>query len=151
MYKVFILSEYQLLLVIQFATMESQVQHGADCIINEESVQQIIAELILDAPCQETKNCLKTYTYGKTVKQLNAAFNTFSQETLAKTLDYLNIPNRIDYVKASNVDSIICRIQNLLPDTCGLCEEIYCVKNNDKTLLSCAVCGQEAHHKCLRS
>lgn len=117
--------------------------------INEDVVQQVIAELITDAPCSEIKDCIKVYQYGKSIKQLTTSFNQFGTDCLVKTLNYLHVPDRENYVKGSNVRSLICRIQNLLPDICVKCKDVYCVKNTDISLLSCSVCGQEFHHDCL--
>ena len=43
----------------------------------------------------------------------------------------------------------MCRVQNLLPDTCNLCKQNYCVKIGDKPILSCARCGQGCHNSCV--
>ena len=119
-------------------------------LITEDVVQNIIAELVAEAPSPEVKSCLKAYEFGKNVRQLKSAFNVFNKPVLESTLNYLNVPGQNEYLKAANVDNVICRIQNLLPDTCGMCNKEYCVKNNDCMLLSCAFCGQEVHHECLQ-
>ena len=117
--------------------------------ITEDVVQNIIAELLVDAPSSNVKDCIKAYEYGKNLKQLHAAFMLFSCECITDTLNYLNVVGREEYVKSSNAQSLVCRIQNLLPDICSFCNDVYCVKNNDVSLLSCDMCGQEIHHKCL--
>ena len=117
--------------------------------ITEDVAQNTIAELIVDAPSCDIKDCIKAYEYGKNLKQLYAAFNQFGSECITDTLNYLNVPEREEYVKNSNVQTLVCRIQNLLPDICSICNEVYCVKNSDVSLLSCDICGQEIHHKCL--
>ena len=117
--------------------------------ITEDVVQNVIAELLVDAPSSNVKDCIKAYEYGKNLKQLHAAFMLFSCEVITDTLNYLNVVGREEYVKSSNAQTLVCRIQNLLPDICGFCNDVYCVKNNDVSLLSCDMCGQEIHHKCL--
>ena len=120
-------------------------------VITADAVQTVIAELVAQAPSSEVKECLKAYEYGKSERQLKSAFNNnFNKSVLVNTLTYLNVPNQHEYVKSANVDNVICRIQNLLPDTCGLCSKTYCVKNSDPALLSCVFCGQEVHHECLQ-
>lgn len=131
------------------SSSSSQQSGNGSSTLTEEAVQAVIAELVVDAPSAEIKDCLKTYDFDKTFKQLVNSFNPFGQELLVKTLNYLNIPGRENYVKSANVEHLVCRIQNLLPDTCSICNEAYCVKNTDTMLLSCAICGQEVHHKCL--
>ena len=119
-------------------------------IITEDVVQTVIAELVANAPSTEVKNCLKTYQFGKTVSQLKSAFTLINKSVLVNTLAYLNVTGQNEYVKTTNVDIIVCRIQNLLPDTCGICKDVYCSKNSDSILLSCSYCGQEIHHECLQ-
>ena len=118
-------------------------------LITEDVVQTVIAELTVDAPSSEVKDCLKAYEYGKSFKQLITVFMQFKKEHIVNTLTYLNVPGREEYVKSANVESLVCRIQNLLPDECGVCSEVYCVKNTDPSLLSCEICGQDAHNNCL--
>ena len=125
---------------------------GSTSLITEDVVQAVIAELTIDAPSSDIKDCLKAHEYGKSFKQLTAVFtHQFSKECIVDTLSYLNVPGRAEYVKSANVESLICRIQNLLPDECGICNKVYCVKNADPSLLSCEICGQDAHNDCLIS
>ena len=119
--------------------------------VTQDVVQNTVAELMVDAPSSDIKDCIKAYEYGKNLKQLNAAFNQFSCECITDTLNYLHVPEREEYVKSSNVQTLVCRIQNLLPDICSICDDVYCVKNNDVSLLSCDICGQEIHRKCLNN
>ena len=84
--------------------------------VTADVVEAVITDLCVDAPSSDIKDCLKAYEYGKGLKQLTAVFNQFSQECLVKTLCYLNVANREKYLKTANVESVICRIQNLLPD-----------------------------------
>ena len=37
----------------------------------------------------------------------------------------------------------------MLPDVCNVCDQVYCIKNTDLSLLSCSICGQEVHYDCL--
>ena len=47
------------------------------------------------------------------------------------------------------INSLIVRIQNLLPDTCRICETEYCTELGGKTIISCSICGQAAHNECI--
>ena len=65
---------------------------------------------------------------------------------LVKTAKYLNINS--DMNKPPLIHNIICKIQNLLPDTCIICQEVYCSKLEDTPFMACHVCGQEVHRPC---
>ena len=107
--------------------METSEQHTRSP-VTEDAVKTLIAELVVHAPSDKVKKCIQAYEYGKTIKQLNNAFKPFLQDDLVSTLTYLNVPNQANYKKDTNIDNLICRIQNLLPDTCAMCNKIYCVK-----------------------
>ena len=53
-----------------------------------------------------------------------------------------------DLIKSDLIHEIICQIQNLLPNTCSLCDRRYRVDCNVKSLLECAICGQGIHQQC---
>ena len=75
-------------------------------------------------------------------------FNRQPKNVLLSTLAYLHVENQDQFLKASNITSLICRIQNLLPDECSICHNTYCFKIDDIPLLACVFCGQEVHRKC---
>ena len=93
-------------------TGNAVVEPNNTSLITEDVVQDLIAELISEAPSQNIKNCLKTYEYGKSLRQLSSSFGNISKEVLVSTLDYLNVPNQNDYVKATNVENN--QVQNKL-------------------------------------
>ena len=119
--------------------------------LSEDDVNSVIAEVTTSAPTEDIKNVLRTYEYGKTIRTLEKEFNRHKVTDLEKTSAHLNIDNGTKYLKPELINNIICRIQNLFPEKCGICNEVYCTKNNDKPLLPCAQCGQEAHAPCLLS
>ena len=45
--------------------------------------------------------------------------------------------------------NLICRIENLLLDTCTYCDQKYATTIDDPSLLPCEKCGQEPHLQCL--
>ena len=59
------------------------------------------------------------------------------------------ITGQDQYNKMTCTNSLICRIQNLLPDTCNLCENEYCVKRDEISLIICEICGQGSHNVCV--
>ena len=113
------------------------------------TAEKVIAELCALCPSTSIRDVIRLYCPDKTTKQLTMAFNQVNQPLLIETLDYLNMPNRSEYVKNANVEAVILRIQNLLPEVCGICKCTYITKNSDVNLLSCTLCGQEAHQSCL--
>ena len=52
-------------------------------------------------------------------------------------------------VQPACINTLICRIQNILPDQCNICKQIYCVKLEEVPLLECALCGQGSHNTCI--
>ena len=44
---------------------------------------------------------------------------------------------------------LLCRVENLLPDVCHLCNQSYCIKLSDKPIVSCVQCGQGCHNQCV--
>ena len=119
--------------------------------LNDENVNNVIAELVLDTRSEDVKTALRIYKFKKSVKQLEREYSGLNSKQLEATLSYLNVPNEEEYLKGELVTKLICRIQNLLPEKCSLCSEVYCVKKHDKPFLPCSKCGQEAHRECIQS
>ena len=119
--------------------------------LSEDAVSSVIAELTTTAPTEDIKNVLRTYEYGKSIRQLERDFNRHNVSQLQNTSAYLNTDtdDGTQYLKHEIINHIICRIQNLFPEKCGMCNEIYCTKKDDPSLLPCARCGQEAHAPCI--
>lgn len=109
----------------------------------------MIVELCHGTSDDEIRNTIKLYTPEKTSRQLYTSYQHVNQPVLIKTLTYLNVLDRKDHKKESNIEAVICRIQNLLPETCNFCLKSYAAKNTDKNFLSCFSCGQEAHLPCV--
>ena len=68
---------------------------------------------------------------------------------LVETMTYLGVPSQDVYVKPTIVHNLICRIQNLFPETCLICLESYCVGKDELRLLPCSICGQACHTPCV--
>ena len=65
------------------------------------------------------------------------------------TARFLDLVGQKKYQKIAAVHHLICRIQNLLNDECGICSGNYCNMKDDLPLLTCTVCGQGAHNDCI--
>ena len=115
--------------------------------------KNILLQLCAHAPSPEVKNCVCKYDTQLNTKQLQKAFNSMRVGELIATLEYLKAPNLrtnlSEYKKEGLVMNIICCIENLLPDKCVCCDELYCTSMDDPSLLSCEKCGQEPHLECL--
>ena len=110
--------------------------------------EQIVATLCVEAPNDTIRNCLRKYVPSKSAVQIQATFKQEKKQTLVETLAYLGVPNMEQYRADALPHEMICRIQNLFPDTCHLCSKSYCVKLHDKPIVSCARCGQGCHDEC---
>ena len=122
---------------------------------NPTEVQKIIAEFCVDAPCPKVREILRLYSpdnsYGKQISIFNSS--RCKKSDLLKTLQFLGEPNVAwkDEKKKDCAHKLHYRIQNLMPEECGVCNETYVVKKSDPRLLSCSICGHEVHHKCYQS
>ena len=43
---------------------------------------------------------------------------------------------------------IVCKIQNLLPDNCSICDRRYRISLKEDPILECSVCGQGVQKPC---
>ena len=114
-----------------------------------EEHNEVIAGLCAEAPV-DIRDTLRLYDPSLETRGLERQIARSSKNLLIAALEYLGIPGMQDYTKEACVTSLICRIQNLLPDTCGLCKEKYCIALSVKPLLTCAICGQGSHDSCIK-
>ena len=118
-------------------------------------IQKIIAEFCVDAPCNKVREVLRLYSPDNSYVKQMSIFNSSrcKKSDLIKTLQFLGVSNVSwkDQKKKDCAHKLHYRIQNLMPEECGVCKEMYVVKKNDPCLLSCSICGHEVHHKCYES
>jgi hypothetical protein len=117
--------------------------------IRAEAHEDIVAGLAASAPNTDIRDCLRLYNPTNSTKQLKTDFNKCQKHTLVDTLDYLEITGYDQYTKPACINRLICRIQNLFPDKCNVCGDIYCLKLGDMALLVCQICGQGSHNTCV--
>ena len=115
------------------------------------SQQSIIEELSSKSPNEVINKVLKAYPIGQTLGQQKNAINKFKKEELITTLEFLKVTNQENYNKPQILHNLIVRIQNLLPDICGLCKNEYHTDLDETPLLTCEVCGQGSHNTCIIS
>ena len=126
--------------------MPRQTQTGAQ---NTDDQKDIIAALCVGAPSDNIRNCLRKYDPTKTTWQLEKDFKKDKKDILVDSLLYLGVPGMNQYRHDALPHELVCRVQNLLPDTCNLCKQTYCINIGDKPILSCVRCGQGCHNSCV--
>ena len=114
----------------------------------EGEIDDLIAQLCMDAPSDPIKFCLRLYQHGKSLAQLEKDFEREKKPTLVATAEYLKIANCEAKIKKPLAHLIICRIQNLLPENCTQCNERYRIDPCETPILECSICGQGVHKKC---
>ena len=120
----------------------------ANALMKAAEIEDLIAELCIDAPNDAVKFCLRSYQPGKRTNQIEKDINQSKKGVLLETSKFLRIPNCEGKTKNDLSRLILCRIQNLLPDDCGVCKNRYSIKLEECPLLECAICGQGVHREC---
>ena len=108
---------------------------------------RILASLCANAPDYEVRDCLRKYSLEFSLKRQKSAFNAVTKPILIKTAEYLHVStDKLN--KPDIVNLLICKIQNLLPDVCQICNKSYVSDISDPPFLACCLCGQEVHKQC---
>ena len=130
--------------------MATQLPNNSQQVLSKDAVDTVIAELVVGTQSQIIKQALQIYQYGKTIRQLESDYNRLKVNEIRSALEYLNADEpQAQFLKPELINNLICRIQNLLPEKCGFCSNIYCSKNDDPILLPCSKCGQDVHRECI--
>ena len=111
-------------------------------------IEDLIAELCVGAPNDDVKFCLRSYQPARSTHQIERDINRSKKDVLVATCKFLQIPHCEQKNKNQLSRLILCRIQNLLPDDCGLCKNRYQIKMRECPLLACSICGQGVHEEC---
>ena len=111
--------------------------------------EDVLARLSAEAPSSEIRDCIRLYDQERDYTFNKKKLGAISVATLVGTMTYLGVPGQDIYTKPTIVHNLICRIQNLLPETCPICSESYCVERDELGLLPCSICGQAYHTPCL--
>ena len=117
--------------------------------MTEDSKRSVLAALCAGAPTSEIRDCLRCYDTSKSTVQIERKIQGISVPNLVSTMTYLGVPGQDCYVKTAIIRNLVCRIENLLPDTCFICENEYTIAKDEVPLLKCAICGQGIHSPCL--
>ena len=134
--------------LLVMAGVETNPGPGQGIDIEDETLnkqESIITELCAEAPEAEVRDCLRLYKAKNSIKQHKAELARCNKPVIIKTLEFLAVPGKDQFNKPACINTLICRIQNLLPDKCNLCETEYCVKRDEISQLYCEICGQGSH------
>ena len=116
-------------------------------------VKNAIAALCVDAPSTKVRDIIRLYSSNNTYEKQKSLFNSrCNKGDMVETLQFLGDPctSWKDVKKMDCAHKLHYRLQNLMPEECGVCNETYIVGKDDPSLLACSVCGQEVHHKCYK-
>lgn len=119
---------------------------------HERDTEELIAKLCLKCEDQEIRKNIQIYEYGKGMNTIIRRYNQVTNENLKKLLQFLYndaISNEIPTLKKNIVHEIICRIQNLLPDTCGMCNDKFQLEFEEEPVMPCTKCYQGSHRECV--
>ena len=117
--------------------------------VTADNKRSVLAALSAGAPTSEIRDCLQCYDISKSTAFIERKMDKISVPILVSTMTYLGASGQECYVKAAIIRNLVCRIENLLPDTCFICENEYTIAKDEVPLLRCAFCGQGIHSPCL--
>ena len=111
-----------------------------------EEKENAIADMCIAAETQQLLNvrdCIRKYDPSLDMEMIEHEMKSCTKTLVVETLDSLGCPGMADYYKEHCENKLICRIQNFMPDNCGICKQRFCIKvNGPKPLLECVMCGQ---------
>ena len=113
-----------------------------------ETWQRVIAELALDAPNLQIKNCIKTYDPEKSTKENSKELNKLNKPVIMETLEFLSRQTVEKENKDDLVQKLCLKIKNYFPDICQICNVSYTFQFQDQAFMHCSMCGQEVHKTC---
>ena len=120
---------------------------------NRVDVEELIAELCLNCNNNDLKHHLQIYEYGRESTEIKKRLHQLRNDQLTSMLIFLNndvVNEPVPTLKKDLVNDIFCRIQNLLPDTCGMCTQRFKLKFDEYPVLQCASCLQSSHRECVQ-
>ena len=115
-----------------------------------ETWKRILAELSLESPSEDIRNCVKAYDPEKPTKQNAKTLKSYKKGTIINTLEFLSKQpiGDADINEEDIIQKFCLKIQNYFPDICQICNSSYTFKFHDKAFMHCVSCGQEVHKTC---
>ena len=81
------------------------------------------------------RDCIRKYDPSRDMEIIESDMKSCSKTLVVETLEFLGCPGMADYYKDHCDNKLICRIQNFMPDNCGICQERFCIKIDGPKLL----------------
>ena len=119
----------------------------------EQKLVEGLAKLCREAPSETVRNVLGVWNPNKPGNEIRNTWQQgkrFLSPTLKGTLAWLTNTRECDVkgTKHDVADQLLIALEALLPDTCQVCKEIYCVEREDHLSLRCKGCSQGFHQAC---
>jgi len=119
---------------------------------NRRETEELIAKLCLKCEDPEMREHIRLYEYGRGTEAIKRRLKQVRNEPLLNLLRFLNngVANQqLPTLKKEIIHEIVCRIQNLLPDTCGMCDARYQLELEENPIMPCTRCFQSSHRECI--
>ena len=118
--------------------------------INDTANKAIITELAESCGDEEISTVIKCYKIGSTNKDIRKQLKLQHVPPLNKAATYLGLNTDGEHkpLKETFITYIICRIESLLKDLCGVCGEYYNNTLHDEPPFKCLICAQGCHKPC---
>ena len=119
----------------------------------EQCLVEGLAKLCRAAPTDTVRNVLRVWSPNKPGNEIRSTWQQgrrFLAPDLKGTLAWLTQARESD-IKGTKYDvaeKLLIALEALLPDTCQLCKEIFCVEREDNPSLRCKGCSQGFHQAC---
>ena len=113
--------------------------------------KQIIKDLSEIPKEPEIKEIIKKYDSTQDANCIFKELSKYKVADLKLAASFLSNkqPEELKLRKDEWVNMIITKIENHMPEHCKCCDESYTVQFGSTPTLSCLLCGQGAHDKCL--
>ena len=113
---------------------------------------QIITDLSEIPKEPEIKEIIKKYDPTQDANCIFKELSKYKVADLKLAASFLSNkqPEELKLCKDELVNMIITKIENQMPEHCKCCNESYTVQFGSTPTLSCLLCGQGAHDKCLK-
>ncbi len=118
--------------------------------VDDMMATEILANLITITTDADIKTVLTKYNPTLSVDRIYRDLYDCKANILKKAAQFLNLGKAVSLNKSDIANYIITKIENLLPETCSMCKDTYCMEFGSKPILQCLLCSQGIHEQCLR-
>ena len=140
----------QLLLLI---SMDVETNPGPDSseVSMEDRMVEGLAELMSQAPSPAIRNVLSCWSPSSSQSEIMKSFDKYKKAQVVETLAWLwkVETSTIKGNKDVLLKDVLTAVENLLPDHCDVCQEVYVIERGESPSLRCAGCHQGFHEPCV--